>query len=332
MPAANFLEAGALANADQFASITASTVSGGAAHGCRALDLRVMGGMDVRLLPDRGLDVGAAWFAGIPLAWISMVGERSPVPSRGGEEWIEAFGGGLFVTCGLQNVGLASEGHGQHGRYSLLPARDVAVSRTLEGGEMVLTATGTIEEVSALGPHLRLERTLRTRTGAGLLELTDVTTNLGTEPEAGPLLYHCNLGVPLSEEGARVEIDSEQVIPRDANAERGLDSWMVRGGPIPAAREIVFEHVVRPDASGWGVATLVNERLGLAFHVRWEQRELPRFHQWVHPASGIYALGLEPANCSIQGRAAERAAGTLPMLLPNQPRTTRLQLSVEWIR
>jgi hypothetical protein len=288
-----------------------------------------MGGMDIRLLPDRGLDVGAAWFAGIPLAWMSVVGESGPVPSRGGNEWIEAFGGGLFVTCGLRNVGVSSEGHGQHGRYSLLPARDVAVTRTVEGGEMVLTATAVIEEVSALGPHLRVERTLRTRTGTCLVELTDVTTNLGTEPEAAPLLYHCNLGVPLSEEGARVEIDSERVIPRDADAERGLDRWMLRSGPIPGAKEMVYEHVVRPDAAGWGKATVVNERLGLAFHVRWEQGQLPRFHQWVHPASRIYALGLEPANCSLMGRAADRAAGTLPMLLPSQPRTTRLHLSVD---
>src|SRR5207245_5835301 len=112
---AQCLAAGALANADQFAGVTASTVTEGAAHGCRALDLRVMGGMDIRLLPDRGLDVGAAWFAGIPLAWMSVVGESGPVPSRGGNEWIEAFGGGLFVTCGLRNVGVSSEGHGQHG-------------------------------------------------------------------------------------------------------------------------------------------------------------------------------------------------------------------------
>jgi hypothetical protein len=94
---------------------------------------------------------------------------------------------------------------------------------------------------------------------------------------------------------------------------------------------MVYEHVVRPDTTGWARATLVNERLGLAFHVRWEQRELPRFHQWVHPGSGVYALGLEPANCSLMGRAADRAAGTLPMLLPNQSRTTRLRLSIDWL-
>lgn len=48
----------------------------------------------------------------------------------------------------------------------------------------------------------------------------------------------------------------------------------------------------------------------------------------MHLASGIYVLGLEPANCSVMGRSADRAAGTLPMLAPGQPRTTRLRISV----
>src|SRR6202048_1901573 len=317
-----------IANADQLARMTASTVSGGAAHGCRALELRVMGGIDLRLLPDRGLDIGAAWFAGIPLGWISAVGETGPLSALQGSAWLDAFGGGLLVTCGLRNVGAPSEGHGLHGRYSHLPARNLLVTRTVEDGELILTASAVIEEVSALGPHLRLERTLSTRTGAGLVELTEVTTNLGGQPEAAPILYHVNLGLPLCEEGALLQLDSERVLPRDAAAERGLATWMVRQAPIPGAREMVYEHVVRPDAVGWGQARLVNERLGLVFTVSWEQLELPRFHEWVHLASGIYVLGLEPANCSVLGRSADRAAGTLPMLAPGQPRTTRLRTSV----
>jgi hypothetical protein len=51
-------------------------------------------------------------------------------------------------------------------------------------------------------------------------------------------------------------------------------------------------------------------------------------HQWVHPAPGIAALGLEPANCSVLGRAADRAAGRLPMLAPGAERTTRLEFRV----
>jgi hypothetical protein len=323
-----YASAGKIANLDQLANVTLSRVVGGGADGCRALDMRAAGGIDLRILPDRGFDLGPAWFRGVPLAWVSAVGERSPLDSPNGAEWIEAFGGGLVTTCGLRNVGAPSEGHGMHGRYSHIRASDVRMDRVSEDGDVVLTAWGTIDEVERPSVHLRVERTVRTRTGTGLVELTDVTTNLGVGIEPAPLLYHVNVGVPLFDEGARVEIDSEEVLPRDADAERGRKSWMAPGPPEPRASEMVFEHRVRPDPSGWAAASVVNPSLGLALDVRWRHAELPRFHQWIHPRRAIYVVGLEPANCSVLGRAADRAAGVLPMLEPLEVRTTELRILV----
>ena len=74
-----YVRAGKVANLDQLASATTSTVVDGRAAGCRAVDLRVAGGIDVRILPDRGFDIGQAWFGGLPLAWISSVGESAPL-------------------------------------------------------------------------------------------------------------------------------------------------------------------------------------------------------------------------------------------------------------
>jgi hypothetical protein len=51
---------------------------------------------------------------------------------------------------------------------------------------------------------------------------------------------------------------------------------------------------------------------------------LPRLWQWVDP--GLYALGLEPANCSVLGRAFDRAEGRLPVLAPGEERTTSLEI------
>ena len=39
-------------------------------------------------------------------------------------------------------------------------------------------------------------------------------------------------------------------------------------------------------------------------------------------------LGLEPANCSVRGRAFDRAEGRLPVLEPGEERVTRLEISV----
>jgi Domain of unknown function (DUF4432) len=328
-PVEEYVRAGKVANLDQLASAIASTVEDGPASGCRALDLRVAGGIDVRVLPDRGFDIGQAWFRGLPLAWMSGVGESAPFRELAGEAWRQAFGGGLVTTCGLRNVGSPSEGHGLHGRFSHQRASDVRVDRTVEEGDLVLIAKATIDEIDEGGAHLRVERTVRTRTGRGALELTDDTVNLGGAPEPAPILYHVNLGVPLFDQDARLEVDSLEVLPRDADSERGLASWMEPGLPEDGASEMVFEHRIREDESGWGRAALTNRSAGVRLILRWRQAELPRFHQWLHRGRGMYVLGLEPANCSVLGRAADRAMGNLPVLEPGERRATEIRLSGE---
>lgn len=313
-------------NADALASATASTVVGGPAHGCRALDLRVVGGVDLRILPDRGFDIGAAWYAGIPLAWISVVGEAAPLDVPDGMDWLQRFGGGLVTTCGLRNVGSPSEGHGQHGRVSHLRASDVAVERTQDGGDLLLTATARLAEAAALGPDLRLARTITTRTGSGRVAITDVTTNAGAEDEPAPLLYHVNLGAPLWGPGASLELDVADTIPRDDDARAGLDVWAEPPTPAPGAPEQVFEHRLRPDGDGWAAVTVANPALGLALDLRWDASTLPRFHEWRHPGQSV--LGLEPANCSVRGRGIDREEGRLPVLAAGASRTTRVEIRV----
>jgi hypothetical protein len=325
----NYVRAGKVANLDQLASATTSTVGDGPAAGCRAVDLRVAGGIDIRILPDRGFDIGQAWFGGLPLAWISSVGESAPLSAPAGTDWLGAFGGGLVTTCGLRNVGPPSEGHGMHGRFSHLQASDVQVHREEEGNEVVLTAAASIEEADPDGGRLRVERTIRTRTSRGLLEVADVTANLGPVTEPAPILYHVNVGVPMYDQDARLEMDSVEVLPRDADAERGLSSWMTPGPPREEAREMVFEHLLRPDPSGWGWAALTNPAVGVRLVLQWRRAELPRFHQWLHPGASMYVLGLEPANCSVLGRGADRAAGTLPVLEPGARRATELRIIVQ---
>jgi hypothetical protein len=322
------LDAGMVGSPDQLASARLSLSGADSGHPQRALDLRVYGGLDLRLLPDRGLDMAEAWFAGLPLAWISRVGEVGPLATPRGTDWNRAFGGGLLTTCGLQNVGAPSEGHPQHGTFSHLPARDVRVDRVREGDEIALVVSGVVEDADALGTHLRCERTVRTTTGGGQVVLRDVVTNLGSKPVAAPVLYHVNIGAPLWAPGARLVISSAEVRPRDGAAAAALSEWDVAPEPRPGAVERVFEHVVEPGADGWSSARVVNDALGTELEVAWDAGTLPRLHQWVHPARGVYVLGVEPANCSVLGRAADRAEGRLPMMAAGASRTTRLRIGV----
>jgi Domain of unknown function (DUF4432) len=257
---------------------------------------------------------------------VSAVGERGPIAGRlRDDEWLRGFGGGLVATCGLRNVGEPSEGHGLHGEISHQPARDVRVSRWVDADQVLVSASATVSEVTALGHHLELQRTWTVRTGEGLLELVDLTRNLGREPEPAPLLYHVNLGAPLWSPGATLALDARRTIPFDAEA---VEPWDHALDVIPGARERVFEHEVAVGDDGWCFATVDSPPTGLRLILRWDATTLPRLHQWVHPAPGIAVLGLEPANCSVRGRAADRAEGRLAVLEPGEERVTRLEVRV----
>jgi hypothetical protein len=243
--------------------------------------------IDVR--PDRGLDIGRAWFGGRQIAWLSAVGE---VPWNG--DWRASWGGGLVTTCGLDNVGAPSEGIGLHGTYSSFPARDVS-----------MFVRGTIDDPRGL----RVERTISTEDGR--LVLVDRTTNVGGTKIEAPLLYHVNVWG----DGAEIESDAREVVPRDEDA-AALD-W--RRGTVGDAPEGVWEHV----GATW--ARVRSD--GLEIEVR---SSLPRLWQWIDPRLG--ALGIEPANCSVLGRAHDRSEGRLPVLAPGEERTTTLTITAKETR
>jgi Domain of unknown function (DUF4432) len=269
------------------------------------LDIHVYRGIEIRIHPDRGFDIGGAWYLGFPLAWISGVGEGGAA----GRDWRRAWGGGLVTTCGLDNVGAPSEGIGLHGTYTFLPAEDVEVVR---GGEEVL-CTATVEDPRGL----RVERLVTTSLGRGRLELVDRVENASAQTLEAPLLYHVNLGWPLWDEGARVSSDADTTVPRDPDAE----PFAASDAPAPVtAPERVWEHV------GATQADVVTKAAGISVTIT---SNLPRLWQWVEPNPGVYALALEPANCSVLGRAHDRSEGRLPMLEPGERRETRLTIEAE---
>jgi hypothetical protein len=269
-----------------------------------AIDVRVVGGLSLRINPRRGLDIGAAWFRGLPIAWVGSAGEGG----ADGDGWRASWGGGLVTTCGLDNVGAPSEGVGLHGTYTFLPARALELERQGEGA----VVRGTIDDPRGL----RVARTIRV--DGGRVELADRTSNVSDERLEAPVLYHVNFGWPFWDAGATVGSDAGEVRPRDEDA-APRDPTAAPPEPV-AVPERVWEHL------GATRARVRNEQLGIQAELEFD---LPRLWQWVDPTPGVYALGLEPANCSVLGRAHDRAEGTLPFLGPGEERSTRIAVIVE---
>lgn len=123
-----------------------------------------------------------------------------------------------------------------------------------------------------------------------------------------------------------MEIDAEATTPRDADAEAGLAEWDRLEPPQAGYREQAFYHKVRPWEGGrWAEVRLLNRAAKLGACVRYDVTQLPVLVQWKMMAAGAYVLGIEPANCHVEGRVRERERGTLIVLAPGERREYGLE-------
>jgi hypothetical protein len=185
-----------------------------------------------------------------------------------------------------------------------------------------------MRESVPFGVNLLLERTVEAYLGRSVIVFKDRVTNEGSGPAPFMMLYHFNLGWPFVEEGSRLFLHAKSVVPRDAEAASGSGRERGFSEPVAGFREQVYYHECVPDAEGHATILCANPRINCGFFLRYRQRELPRFVEWKMMGEGMYVLGLEPANCLVEGRARERAAGTLQMLAPGEQRELFLQCGV----
>jgi hypothetical protein len=315
-----------IASMDQVASVIEGRFDGGPADRTRFIDIAPDNGLHVRVLPDRGFDIAHAWHDGVQIAWLSKVGMSGPAMSPHEMEWLDFYSGGLVVTCGFDNVGAPSEGVGLHGSFSHLRAPDVSVTRKLDDEQVRVIACATISDVSALGRRIEIRRTITTTTGTAELSIVDEAHNLGNDREPSPVLYHVNLGPPVWQPGSRVEISSDRVVARDHIGEGPAadGGWASAPEPNTSGEELVFEHVGHDS-----VAVVSDARSERTVTISWDGQELPRLFQWVHPQRSVYALGIEPTNASVKGRATDRADGVMPFLEPGQTQRSGVRIVVD---
>lgn len=311
---------------DQVARVEQVVEADGPARGTRRIHVVNGGGLEFDLHPDRALDIGAATFDGVPLAWLSSTGFAGPGSYEPtGRGWLRTFGGGLLTTCGLDSFGPPAddeEGNaGMHGRIGHLPARVTSAEATWDR----VTVSGTVRQTAVFAENLVLRRRVTTEIGSSAVRVEDTVTNEGSSSSPHMVLYHVNLGWPLLDEGSVVEIPHASSEPRDPDARSGLEHQHEIGAPVAGFREQVFVHRAGTER----FARVTNDKRRLRFTLRYSHT-LPAIFQWKMTAEQHYVLGLEPANTSeIQGRAAARAAGRLPRLEPGESVDYRVDLEVE---
>jgi len=316
----------------QIGGVELVELSDGPERGNRAAVFRTGSGFEFTVLPDRALDIAQASFAGIPIGWISPTGRTAPsFYDARGDEWLRSFFGGLLTTCGLTYAGAPCSDEGQelglHGRISNIPARNVGVEEAWQGDELVMKIYGEVYEAKVFQPTLVLRREISTRLGESKLWIRDTVENVGFEPSPHMIIYHMNIGFPVVDDGSRLVCTSKEVIPRDQDAESGLNEYQVFTKPIPGFKEHVFYHDLEPDKKGLVTVGIANEKRQIAVRVTYLKEQLPRFVEWKMMGESVYVVGIEPSNCWVEGRDKERQRGTLVYLEPGEKRSYELELA-----
>jgi galactose mutarotase-like enzyme len=317
----------------QIGGVTLKTIEDGAGRGVRVADVATGSGLRFSVLIDRAMDVGAADWAGRPLAWHSGAGVVHPAYyDPKGLGWLRSFPGGLMVGCGLDNVGVPTVDQGEelglHGRLSHTPSELISYGGNWQGDEYHIWIRGRVRHYRLFSHNLVLERTIRTRLGSDQLRIEDRITNQGFEPTPFQMLYHCNFGYPVVSPDSELWVETETSAPRDEAAAAGFERHTLFEAPTPGYAEQVFLHQPKADAEGYGRVALVNQALGFGASVRFRLAELPRLIQWKMMGQGAYVVGLEPANCGVGGRAQDRADGTLRVLGPGETESLAVEIGV----
>lgn len=322
----------------QLAGAQAFELVDGSERGVRGVRLYNAAGLDVTCLTDRGMALTDVHFRGVPLAFQTSVGLPHPAFSEPlGLGWLRTWPGGFLTPCGLTQVGSPNvdggQELGQHGRVASIPARSVSWGVTWDGEECLIWVKGVVRETAVFGENLALIRRIWTRLDSPSLWIDDRVENLGFSPAPLMFLQHVNLGFPLVGPEAKLALPEHTTQPRNADAQPGLEHCLEFDDPQPGYREQVFYHDLRPDADGQVSVRLENPAAcagkPLAVELRYARSEYPLLVEWKMMGEGTYVVGLEPANCHVDGRAWERENGTLQSLAPQETRHFGLEIRFE---
>lgn len=294
-------------------------------------------GLTFNVLPSRGLDIASAKYRGASLSFDLPAGEAHPAHfDPQGLGWLKTFFSGLVTTCGLTWAGAPcvdrGEALGLHGRYSHLAARNLKIGDEWIGDQRKLWVSGDVRESVIFGPNILMRRTISTELGSNTIRIEDSVRNEGFQAQPHMLIYHINIGFPVLSETTELLANSTTVTPRDAEAEKGIAHYNTFDKPTAGYKEQVFYHDIKPDVKGMCQAALINPAFdngqGLGVCVSYRKKELHRFGQWKMVGVGDYVCGLEPANCSVQGRDHDREDGTLIFLKPGEETNYLTEISV----
>ena len=310
-------------NVAQVGGIETSVLDNGLGKGVRIAWINTGSGLRFKVVIDRAMDIADTFFNQYSLTWLNHPGVVAPQPfSQKGTDWLNGFGGGLVTTCGLSHVGgPEKDEHGDrglHGMISNIPSEIISIIQPDPArGIFSMSITGVIKQTQIFGPSLTLKRTISANLGSSTIQLHDEITNCGNEAAPHMLLYHCNFGWPLADEGAQIFCNGEATKTCPPINEK-------HNGP----GQDVFFIDSAANKEGICVCGIENKKIGLAAVLKFPKKQLPWLTNWQHWSKGEYVTGIEPGTHPPIGQTKARAEGSLIFLSPGETRCYDVEIDI----
>ena len=303
----------------QLASVRRIVLDDGPERGVRALAFSTGGGLDFWVLVDRSLDIGPLWYRGVPVAWQSPSGFRSPYLHDAERDRGLGFNrsfSGFLITCGLDHIRQPSAGHPLHGRFPFTPARLTAYGEDWDRPDPLLYCEGEIIQSRHGGEAIRLRRRIEAGIGANTVAISDRVDNIGPESCEHALLYHFNVGYPAIADGTEIFSGADRVVgpltvpnPEDRPPAR----------TVPADCQDEATCLVRtPTADG--------QTFEVSF--TYSANSLPFLQLWRDLRPRVGVVSIEPCTAA---RPADGGPAAVQSLSPGEGRSYRVVLNLRGI-
>lgn len=301
------------------------TLQNGKGDGMKFLFIRNGLGLEVWISLQRAGDVSRVNFKGDNIGYFAPCGYVAPAFYDGvGAGFLKSFTAGFFTTCGLTAVGSPCTDDGEdlplHGTISHIPAILNGIEETNDG----ITVKLTVRDTTLFGRKLVLKREYVFSYNENKFSVSDTVTNEADTVSPYMIMYHCNMGYPLLTENSVVKIPNNDIKPRNEHAEKFIDSALIMEKPQKNYEECCYYYDVL-EKGGIAKVGIFNTQIEKGLVMAYDKNTLPRFTEWKMMGETDYVLGLEPGNCTPDGRDVLRKNGTLKFLNPDESKTTGIE-------
>lgn len=311
-----------IGNEKQIYGVEELRISGGKGDGMRLLQVRNGKGLEFTVSVDRCADISRVTFKGDNMGYFAPCGYVSPeyYDQKGGG-FLKSFTAGFFTTCGLTAVGNPCTDNGEelplHGNISHIPCENIGHWISDDG----IHIKAVVRDAAMFSHHLILEREYIVSLEKNEIKMNDTIKNIGSKDTPFEILYHCNMGYPLLDENAVIDIPSTEVAPRNDHAKSDIANCLKVEKPKRGYEEMCFYHTLKGNTA----VSIFNNKINKGVKLSYNADELKYFTQWKQMGEYEYVMGLEPGNCLPDGRDVMREKGILEFLKAGEEKAYSLK-------